>query len=108
MQKSKRVDVYKIYEGDDFDKIYEVLSTLKNKNLKTNLILIEKYEITIENPDFEQDHWSRTAIGSHKLGHDSIRLMKWICYSDRSYYENTNYSELRGSICKHLNEISER
>ena len=25
------VDVYKIYEGDDYDKIYEVLSTLKNK-----------------------------------------------------------------------------
>ena len=28
------VDVYKIYEGDDFDKIYEVLLTLKNKKLK--------------------------------------------------------------------------
>ena len=26
------VDVYKIYEGDDYDKIYEVLSTLKNKS----------------------------------------------------------------------------
>ena len=25
------VDVYKIYEGDDFDKKFEVLSTLKNK-----------------------------------------------------------------------------
>ena len=25
------VDVYKIYEGDDCDKIYEVLSTMKNK-----------------------------------------------------------------------------
>ena len=37
------VDVYKIYEGDDYDKIYEVLSTLKNKKLKINNILIEKY-----------------------------------------------------------------
>ena len=26
------VDVYKIYEDNDFDKLYEVLSTLKNKN----------------------------------------------------------------------------
>ena len=26
------VDVYKIYEGNDYDEIYEVLSTLKNKN----------------------------------------------------------------------------
>ena len=28
------VDVYEIYEGDDFDEIYKVLSTLKNKKLK--------------------------------------------------------------------------
>ena len=26
------VNVYKIYEGDDFEEIYKVLSTLKNKN----------------------------------------------------------------------------
>ena len=30
------MDVYKIYEGDDFDKIYEVLSTLRNKKFKMN------------------------------------------------------------------------
>ena len=57
------VDVYKIYEGDDFDKIYEVFSTLKNKKLKTNDILIEKFENLLENSDFEQDHWSRAAEG---------------------------------------------
>ena len=28
---SINVDVYKIYEGDDYDKIFEVLSTFKNK-----------------------------------------------------------------------------
>ena len=38
----------------------------------------------LENPDFEQDHWSRTAEGIYKIGHDSIRLMKWTCYYDRS------------------------
>ena len=26
------IDVYKTYEGDDFDEIYKVLSTLKIKN----------------------------------------------------------------------------
>ena len=31
--------------------------------------------------------------------------MKWICYYDRSYYENINYYDLMGSIGKHLNEI---
>ena len=32
-----------------------------------------------DNPDFEQDYWSKTATGVYKIGHDSIRLMKWIC-----------------------------
>ena len=30
----------------------------------------------LENSDFEQKYWSRTATGIYKLGHDSIRLMK--------------------------------
>ena len=88
---SIRVDVYKIYEGNDYDKIYEVLSTLKNRKLKINNILFEKLKNVIENPDFEQDHWSRTAEGNYKNAHDSIRLMKWICYYGRSYSENINY-----------------
>ena len=37
----------------------------------------------LENPDFEQDYWSRTAIIIYKIGQYSIRLMKWICYYDR-------------------------
>ena len=102
------VDVYKIYEGDDFNEIYKVLSTLKNKKLKINNILIEKYKDLLRNPDFEQNHWSRTAEGIYKIGHDSIRLMKFICYYDRSYYENINYYDLMGGICNHLNEISKR
>ena len=57
------VDVSKSYEGDHFDKIYEVSTTLKNKKLKTNYILIEIYKNMLENPDFEQDFWSRTAEG---------------------------------------------
>ena len=99
------VDVYKIYEGDDFDKIYEVLSTLKNKKLKINNTLIELYKDTLKNPNFEQNQCSKTSIGLYKIAHYSIRLMKWICYYDRSYYENINYYDLLGSIFKHLNEI---
>ena len=102
------VDLYKIYEGDDYDEIYKVLSTLKNKKLKINNTLIRIYKDMIKNPDFEQNYWSRTAIGIYKIGHDSIRLMKWICYYDRSYYENINYYDLMGSVCNHLNEISKR
>ena len=47
-------DVYKIYEGGDFDKVYDVLSTLKHKKVKTNNILIDKYKDMLENQDFDQ------------------------------------------------------
>ena len=102
------VDVYKIYEGDDFNEIYKVLSTLKNKKLKINNKLIEIYKNMLEKPNFEQNKYSLTSSGIYKIGHDCVRLMKWICYYDRSYYENINYYDLMGSICKHLNEISKR
>ena len=102
------IDVYKIYERNVFDSIHEVLSTLKNKQIKTNNSLIEKNNDMIKNPDFEHVYWSRTAIGVHKIGHDSIRLMKWLCYYDRSYYENINFYDLMGSICKYSNEVSKQ
>ena len=58
------------------------------------------------NLNFEQNHYSTTSTVSYKMAHDSMRLMKWICCYDRSYYGNLNYYDLMGSICKHLNEIS--
>ena len=73
-------------------------------NNKLNVI----YKNLLENPDFEQNYWSKTAKGIYKIGHDSIRLMKWICYYDRSYYENINYYDMMAGVCKHLNEISQR
>ena len=84
------VDVYKIYEGDDYDQIYKILSTLKNKKLKINNTLIEIYKDMLKNSDFEQIYWSITAKGKYKIGHESIRLTKWICCYDRSYYDNIN------------------
>ena len=102
------IDLYMIYDGNDYGEIYKVLSTLKNKKMKINIILIEKYKDLLKNPDFEQNYWSRTAQGVYKVGHDSIRLMKWICYYDRSFYENVNYFDLMASVCKHLNDISKQ
>ena len=61
----------------------------------------------LKNSDFEQDFWSKSAIGIHKLGHDSIRLNKCICYYDRSCNENINYKDSMGSVCKYINEISQ-
>ena len=102
------VDLYKTYEGDDYDEIYKVLSTLKNKKLKINNTLIEIYKDMLKNPNFEQNKYSITSTGIYRIGHDSIRLMKWICFFDRSYYENINYYDLMGSILTCLNEISKR
>ena len=57
-------EVYKFYEGDDYDRIYEVLSTSKNKQIKKIInFSIEKIKDMLENPNFEQDCYSRTAIG---------------------------------------------
>ena len=93
------IDVYKIYEGDHYDEIYKILSTLKNKKLKINNTLIEIYKDMIQNPNFEQNKYSLTSTGIYKIGYDSIRLMKWICYYDRSYCENINYYDMMASIC---------
>ena len=100
------VEVYRNYERNDFDKIYEVFSTLKNKKLKINKILIEKYKDMLENPDFEEIFWSKAAEGIYQIGHGSIRLMKRLIYYDRFFRDNLNYFDLRGSVCKYLNEIS--
>ena len=102
------IDLYMIYDSNDYGEIYKVLSKIKNKKLKINNTLIEIYKDMLLNPNFEQNCWSKTANGIYKIGHDSIRLMKFICYYDRSFYENINYYDLMGSICNHLNEISKR
>ena len=99
------IDKNKIFEGDDYDEIYKVLSTLKNKKLKMNNTLIDIYKDMSKNPNFEQNKYSLTSTGIYKIGHDSIRLMKWICYYDRSYYENINYYDLMGSICRYNIDI---
>ena len=96
------IDVYKIYEDNDYNEIIKILSTLKNRKLKINNTLIEIYKDMLLNPDFEQNYWLRTSKGIYKIGHDSIRLMKRICYYDRSYYENNYYFDMMGSICKYL------
>ena len=98
------VDVFKTYERDDYDKIFEVLSTPKIKKLKKNT-LIEIYKYLLKNLDFEQNKCSLTSTGIFKIAHDSIRLLKWICYYDKSYYENIYYYDIMASISACLNEI---
>ena len=97
-----------IYDGNDYNEINKVLSTIKNKKLKINNVLIEKYKNMLANWDFEQNCWSRTATDFYKIGHDCVRLMKFICFYDRSFIEDINYFDMMASVCKHLYEISKR
>ena len=75
---NKRFSVFaktyiKIFEGNDFTEIYKVLSELKNKKLKFNKIVIEKYENMNEKGVFEQMYYGQTATGSYKNAQNSTR-----------------------------------
>ena len=59
----------------------------------------------LENYVFEQDNWSRTATGKYRIGHDSIKLMKWLAYYDRSHYEKINYFDMMGCVLKYSKEV---
>ena len=76
------IEVYQIYEDDDYNKIFEVLSKLGNKNFKkkTIIISIEKLKQMLQNPDFEQNYYSRTATGIYKSGHDNIGRKFWLTF----------------------------
>ena len=82
------IEVYKIHEGDDYDKTIEVLPRKNNKKIKLSKILIAKYKDLLENSDFQQHYCSRTAISGYKFGQDSFRLWKRLAFYDRSFYED--------------------
>ena len=58
------------------------------------------------NPDFEENYYSITAEGIHKNSHFPIRKMKCLCYADRPFYENSNYSDLMATVLTCPIEVS--
>ena len=60
----------------------------------------------LENLDFEQDYYTKTAKDINKIGNDFFRLMKCLAYNDRPYYVKMKYYALMGSVLKFLNESS--
>ena len=98
------IDVYKICEGDDYNKIHEILSKLKNRKIKINRIFTEKRKNMCEHPVFEQKYYSTTGKGVYEIGQDSIRLMNSLAWNDR-YYENINYLDLMASVLTCPNEL---
>ena len=57
-------------------------------------------------PDFEEYYFSETAEGIIKYDQYSLRILKWLCYADRPFYENVNYFALMATSLTCLNEIS--
>ena len=57
--------------------------------------------------DLKQDYYSRTPKSIYKIGHESIRLVKWRAYCDK-YYENISYYDSMTSVLSCPNEISQR
>ena len=53
---------------------------------------------------FEEKYHSETAEGVLKIGQCSIRLLKFLRFADRSFYEFLNYLELMGTVSTCLNE----
>ena len=85
------VDVCQIYHGNNYDKMCEVLSTLKKRKMKINNILIENFKVTKKNPGFEQYYHCRTSVGINKIGFESLRLKDWLFHYDTCFYENITF-----------------
>ena len=69
-------------ERDEINKLFDVFSELKNKNVKFKNKLIEKIENKNENHAFEQEYYSTRAKGIYKIRHDSMRIMSEMAYYD--------------------------
>ena len=60
----------------------------------------------LEFPVFDQNCYSIKSTGIYRTGHDSIRLMKWLIYYYRIYYDIMKYFGLLGSLCRYFFEIA--
>ena len=97
------IDLYKLYEVNDFIQFFDVLSRIRDRKLRIKIEVTEKNKNIDEK--FGQSHYYRTAIGIYKIGHNSSRLEKWIAYYHR-YYPNMICFDLMTSILKYSNDLS--
>ena len=88
------VESYKIFESNDIEKFTLSSTSINNKKLNINKELVEICYVMDGN--FEQDYYSRTAAGSYRIGHGSIRLLEWMAFYD-IYYEKLKFFDLLAS-----------
>ena len=84
------IDISRIYESKDIEEIFKLTSQINNRKLIIKDIFNEKFKDMLENPIFEKNCYSITAEGIYKNAHDTKKLIKWLAFYDRSYYENIN------------------
>ena len=63
-------------EGHDFEKLTLYIIRLKKRKPNMKDELVEKYKKM--DPDLEQNYYSRTTKSIYRVGHDKIRIMKWM------------------------------
>ena len=92
-------------------KVEQILGSftrIKNQKLKTNIILIKKDKDANDYLDFEQNQFSGTATGIYKIGHVSVRLMKWLASLDGFFIEKIKCYDLMASVLSFPIEKSEQ
>ena len=98
------IDVYKVYDGNDNEKLCVCLTRVKIRKLNIKSELVGKYKNM--DKDFEHNY-SGTAKGIYGIGHNSIRLMKGIAFRCK-YFGTINFFNLMASLLCALNEMSQQ
>ena len=80
-----------------------ILTRLKKSKLNIKNELVEERKKMDE--DFGQKYCSRTAKSVYRVGHDKIRLLKWMAYYVE-FYENINFFDLMSSVLSCPNETN--
>ena len=88
------IEIIQIYDGEDYNKMFEVLSQIKKKKLNIKKDFIKYYNEMDSN--YQQTQISLSQKNIYKISCESIRLMKFLCQKD--YTSNINYHDFMASV----------
>ena len=87
-------DVIQLYNGENYDKMLDVLSKLRNNKLKIKKQLIDIYKNMP--PEFQQTEFLKSAKRIYKISYDCNRFMIYLCRYNIT--NSINYFDLIGTI----------
>ena len=73
-----------MYQGDDFNEVFNFSFKLEKKKVKVKDELIEKCKNM--DPDFQRDYYTKTTRGIYTAGYDRIGVRKTLACSDRLFF----------------------